>query len=307
VSERGAGSGVRTEGRGPARQERIQREPFGVRLAALVRARGPLCAGIDPHPGLLRDWGLSDDPAGLERFSRTAAAALAGRLAVVKPQSAFFERHGSRGIAVLERLLADIRAAGALALLDVKRGDIGSTAAAYADAYLDPAGPLAADAVTASPYLGVGALQPMIDAARATGAGVFVLALTSNPEGAQVQRATGPDGRTVAQQVLDLVGGQNAAELARSGGSGALGSLGVVVGATLGDTGHDLSRLAGPILAPGLGAQGGTVADLPRVFGAALPAVLPAVSRELLRHGPDEAALRVAADRLAGELAALSG
>jgi orotidine-5'-phosphate decarboxylase len=269
--------------------------PFGARLRAAVAAHGPLCAGIDPHPGLLRDWGLGDDVAGLERFARTAVDALAGAVAVVKPQSAFFERFGSRGIAVLERVLADARAAGAIVLLDVKRGDIGSTVTAYADAYLDPASPLGADAVTASPYLGFGALRPLLDTARRHGRGVFVLALTSNPEGAAVQRAIAMDGRTVAQHVLDAAAAENTAEFAAHGG---LGSVGVVVGATVGAGGHDLTRLRGPILAPGVGAQGAALADLPAAFGPVLPNVLPSVSRDLLRHGPDPVRLRHAAERL---------
>ncbi len=110
-------------------------------------------------------------------------------MSVVKPQSAFYERFGSRGIAVLERVVAESRAAGALVLLDVKRGDIGSTSQAYADAYLDPAAPLACDAVTLSPYLGFGSLDPFVDTARRHGAGLFVLALTSNKEGPEVQHA----------------------------------------------------------------------------------------------------------------------
>jgi orotidine-5'-phosphate decarboxylase len=265
-----------------------------------VAARGPLVVGIDPHLPLLRDWGLSEDVAGLERFALTVVDALADRVAVLKPQSAFFERFGSRGIAVLERVLAATRAAGALALLDVKRGDIGSTMAGYAGAYADPASPLAADALTASPYLGFGSLRPLLDSAYAAGAGVFVLALTSNPEGAAVQRATGPDGRTVAQGVLDGVAEVNAAELAGTGGP--LGSVGVVVGATTAGHGHRLDHLRGPILAPGLGAQGAGAADLPAVFGAALPDVLPAVSREVLGRGPGVAGLRAAADRIATEV-----
>jgi len=121
-------------------------ETFGERLHRAVRERGPLCVGIDPHPALLRDWGLSDDVAGLERFARTVVEALADRVAVLKPQSAFFERFGSPGIHVLESIIRQLREAGALALLDVKRGDIGSTMAAYAGAYLAPylAGPDAA-------------------------------------------------------------------------------------------------------------------------------------------------------------------
>src|SRR5262249_50706398 len=149
--------------------------------------RGPLCVGIDPHASLLADWGLGDDPAGLERFALTVVEALADRVAVLKPQSAFFERFGSRGIAVLERAVALAREAGALVLMDAKRGDIGSTMAAYAAAYLDPASPLASDAVTVSPYLGYGSLRPAVEAARAGGTGIFALALTSNPEGAEVQ------------------------------------------------------------------------------------------------------------------------
>ena len=270
---------------------------FATRLRAAREARGPLCVGIDPHPGLLAAWGLPADVSGLERFSLGVVEALGDRVAVLKPQSAFFERFGSRGIAVLERTLAGIRAAGAIALLDVKRGDIGSTVAGYAAAYLDPASPLCADAVTASPYLGFGSLRPLLDAAAEHGNGVFVLALTSNPEGAEVQRAAGPDGRTVAQSVLDAVAAENA---------GGTGSVGVVVGATLRDHGHRLDHLGGPILAPGVGAQGAGIADLPGVFGAALPGVLPSVSREVLGAGPDPSGLRAAADRFRTESARLS-
>ncbi|MFL6128693.1 MAG: orotidine-5'-phosphate decarboxylase [Mycobacteriales bacterium] len=285
---------------GPGAPRAPATAPFGERLSAAVATRGALVVGIDPHLPLLRDWGLPEGVAGLERFALTVVEALADRVAVLKPQSAFFERFGSRGVAVLERVLAGIRAAGALAVLDVKRGDIGSTMAGYAGAYTDPASPLAADALTASPYLGFGSLRPLLGSAYAYGAGVFVLALTSNPEGGSVQRATGPDGRTVAQRVLDDVAEANAAELAVTGGP--LGSVGAVVGATLHGHGHRLDHLRGPILAPGLGAQGASAADLPAVFGAALPDVLPAASREVLGNGPDLGRLRAAAARLAAEV-----
>src|SRR5262249_16424963 len=141
---------------------------FGARLGRLVGMRGPLCAGIDPHPELLRVWGLSDDVSGLERFALGAGEALAPVGALVKPQSGCFERHGARGIAVLERVLAAARDTGALVLLDVKRGDIGSTMAGYAEAYLSDGAPLSADAITVSPYLGVGALDPAFDLASRT-------------------------------------------------------------------------------------------------------------------------------------------
>ncbi|MFX0594906.1 orotidine-5'-phosphate decarboxylase [Melissospora conviva] len=273
-------------------------ETFGARLDRVVRERGPLCVGIDPHPALLARWGLPDDVTGLERFTRIVTEAIGDRVAVVKPQSAFFERFGSRGIAVLESNIRQLRAAGALVLLDVKRGDIGSTVAAYATAYLDPSSSLYVDAVTASPFLGVGALAPMFETAAAGGGGVFVLALTSNPEGAQVQRAVTADGRTVAQTVIDEISQLNA-------GAEPLGSFGLVVGATIGDTGHDLSAVNGPLLAPGLGAQGASASDLARVFGTSLPAVLPSYSREVLSAGPDPAALRAAADRILAECRAV--
>jgi len=265
-------------------------ETFGRRLYDVIEKRGPLCVGIDPHPGLLARWGLSDDVAGLERFARTVVEALADRVAVLKPQSAFFERYGSQGIGILESTIRQSREAGALVLLDVKRGDIGSTMAAYASAYLDPASSLSADAITVSPYLGVGSLQPAFETAAANGAGVFVLALTSNPEGPAVQHAVTASGKTVAQTVIDEISQLNA-------GVEPLGSFGLVVGATIGDTGHDLSEVNGPLLAPGLGAQGGTPADLRTVFGKSVRNVLPSYSREVLAAGPSVAGLRDAAER----------
>ncbi len=271
-------------------------EPFGTRLWNAVEAHGPLCVGIDPHSSLLGSWGLPDDAEGAERFGRTVVEALAGRVPVVKPQSAFFERFGSAGVVALERTVADARAAGLLVLMDVKRGDIGTTAAAYAQAYLDPASSLCADALTVSPYLGFGSLSPFLDAAATHGGGVFVLALTSNPEGPQVQHArTTPDqgGRTVAGTMLAAVAATNA-------GSSPQGSVGVVVGATIGDTNEDLA-INGPLLVPGLGAQGGSADDLRRIFGPVARHVLPSVSREILGAGPDVGGLADAASR-AGDL-----
>ena len=272
---------------------------FGARLRAAMAERGPLCAGIDPHASLLRAWGLSDDVAGLETFALTAAEALAPVCAAVKPQSAFFERFGSRGIAVLEETIRICRSQGAQLVLDVKRGDIGSTAQGYADAYLDQSSPIAVDAITVSPFLGFGSVRPMIDTARAHGAGLFVLALTSNPEGAEVQHARTANGETVAGAVLRQLAEANA-------GESPLGSLGAVVGATIAPPEESLA-INGPLLAPGVGAQGGDAESLKRVFGDALPNVLASSSREILSAGPDAGALRAAAERAAGELAALVG
>jgi len=263
---------------------------FGSRLTEAIEGRGRLCVGIDPHPALLDAWGLTDSAFGLEKFAMTAVEAFAGACAVVKPQSAFFERHGSVGIEILERVIAGCREQGALVLLDVKRGDIGSTVQAYADAYLDPSSPLAVDAVTASPFLGVGSLDPLLDTALAHDAGVFVLALTSNPEAPQVQHALTPDGRTVAAQVLDAVASRNA-------DADGPGSVGAVVGATI-EAPADITEASfdinGPLLVPGIGAQGGTVDDVRRIFGSASRHVLPSSSREILGAGPDRARLHEA-------------
>jgi len=275
-------------------------ETFGKRFVEAIGKRGPLCVGIDPHPALLARWGLSDDIAGLERFARTVVEALADRVAVIKPQSAFFERFGSRGIGILESTIRQSREAGSLVLLDVKRGDIGSTMVAYSSAYLDPLSPLCADAITLSPYLGVGSLQPAFDLAAANGAGVFVLALTSNPEGPTVQHAVTASGKTVAQTVIDEISQLNK-------GSEPLGSVGLVVGATTGSSGHDLSEVNGPLLAPGLGAQGATPADLRSVFGENLRNVLPSYSREVLAAGPGVVELRAASDRAADACRAALG
>jgi orotidine-5'-phosphate decarboxylase len=272
------------------------RAPFGARVTTAVSLRGPLCVGVDPHPSLIDAWGLPGTAAGLERFAMTCVEALAGDIAVLKPQSAFFEAHGSAGIAVLERFIVAAREAGAMVLLDVKRGDIGSTMAAYAAAYLAEGAPLAVDAITVSPYLGFGSLDPALDLAEQTGRGVFVLALTSNPEGSTVQRATGAADRSVAQGIVDEAATRNA-------GASPLGPVGVVIGATVGRTELDLTSLNGTILAPGFGAQGGTLADLRKVFGASLRHVLPSSSREILRQGPDVTALRDEARRVRDTLA----
>jgi len=261
---------------------------FGQRLTAAISERGRLCVGIDPHPELLDAWGLDGSVAGLAEFARICVDALGGEMAVLKPQSAFFEAYGSAGIRVLEDTIACAQAAGALVLLDVKRGDIGSTMAAYARAYLGDGSPLAADAVTLSPYLGFGSLQPALELAQATGRGVFVLARTSNPEGAVVQQAT-VEGRSVAQAMIDVAAVRNA-------GAEPLGSVGVVVGVTT-EEGLDLRQLNGPVLAPGLGAQGATPDDYRRVFGGTGNLVLPSTSRDVLRHGPNVDALRDAARR----------
>lgn len=235
----------------PQPQPQPGRQPFGGRLVDHIAEWGPLCVGIDPHPHLLSEWGLADTADGLRTFSLSVLDAAADRCAAVKPQSAFYERHGSAGIAVLEEVLAGCRVRGLLSVLDAKRGDIGSTMGGYAEAYLQDGAPLAADSITLSPYLGYGSLRPALDLAARTGRGVFVLGLTSNPEGAEVQLAGEP---TVVSRLLEQVAHDNA-------GAEPCGHVGLVVGATLPRTpaelGLDLAGAGAPVLTPGVGAQGG--------------------------------------------------
>ncbi len=270
---------------------------FGVRLAEAKARRGPLCLGIDPHPDLLRAWDLPTTPDGLAAFCDICVDAFSG-FAVVKPQVAFFEAYGAAGFAVLERTIAALRAAGVLVLADAKRGDIGSTMAAYAAAWAGDS-PLAADAVTASAYLGFGSLRPLLEAAAAHDRGVFVVAASSNPEGATVQRATF-DGRTVSQLIVD-----QAAVVNRSATGSEPGYVGVVVGATVFEA-PDVSELGGPVLVPGLGVQGGRPEELGGLGGAAPGQLLPAVARGVLRAGPDVSELRAAGERMLDTVAYLS-
>lgn len=257
---------------------------FGERLRERAAERGRLCVGIDPHAGLLQDWGLANDIAGLREFSRRCVDAFADTACVVKPQVAFYERFGSAGYAVLEETLAALRDAGALVIADAKRGDIGSTMEGYASAWLDPDSPLHADAVTVAPYLGLGALKPAIAAAEQNGAGVFVLAATSNPEAVELQSFQ-QAGVSLAQHVVDYCRDFNQNRSAAV--------LGIVVGATVSSP-LDLGGFNGPILMPGVGAQGGTVADIARITADATEWSFPNVSRSVLSAGPDVSDLRKA-------------
>lgn len=265
-------------------------ETFGARLHQLSQDRGRLCVGIDPHPSLLIDWGLPLTADGLRTFAQTCVEAFGDIATMVKPQVAFFEAFGSVGFQVLEETQAALAARGTLVLADAKRGDIGSTMAAYAMAWLDKDAPLAADAVTVSPYLGFGALQPAFDRAERNGKGVFVLAATSNPEGMAVQANTNADGVALAQQIVDAAAAANSAH----GASGQPGNLGVVVGATLADAPR-LDQLNGAVLMPGVGAQGAGPADVARLAAGVEALAVPNISRGILRVGPGVATLRASA------------
>lgn len=260
------------------------------RLNDACAERGSLCVGLDPHPGLLDSWGLPNDVQGAEKLARETIAATGDLVAVYKPQAAFFECFGAAGYAALERVLSDIKAAGALSILDVKRGDIGSTMSAYARAFFGTDAPLPADAITLSPFLGFESLRPALDLAKQNDCGVYVLCRTSNPEGGAVQLAHAGDQRSIAQSIVDA-----AASEAQQAGTA---YVGLVIGATLTELDVDLSSFEGSILAPGVGAQGGTILGLARLFGESTAQLLPSVSRQVLAAGPDPAALRQAVDTI---------
>ncbi|HVB91744.1 MAG TPA: orotidine-5'-phosphate decarboxylase [Acidimicrobiales bacterium] len=277
-------------------------ESFGARVAPAVAVTGPLCAGVDPSGDLLREWGLGDDAGGLRAFCRICVEAFAGTVGVIKPQVAFFERHGSAGMAELEMLIREAGQAGLIVIADAKRGDIDSTAAAYAEAWLAQGSPLAADAVTVHPYLGLAALAPLINLAGRSGRGVIVVARSSNPEGRALQEAVTAGGPSVEDALLAEISGWNQC------GAVPPGTVGAVIGATLPRSQFPLDQLGGVIVAPGLGAQGARPADVADRFAGCAPgSVLASTSRALLAHGPDPAVLRKAAADLQGELATLMG
>lgn len=257
-------------------------ESFGTRLQQRVAERGQLCVGIDPHLSILERWDLPQTVEGLAECARIMVNATAESVAVVKPNSAAFEAFGAAGIAVLERTIADLRAGGALVLLDAKRGDIGATMEDYARAYLHDGAPLAVDALTVNPFLGMDALAPAMDCARQNGRGLYFLCRTSNPDGGQVQTAWAGK-YSVATRIVQEVMEANRPD--------AFGPFGLVVGATLPSLDVDLSEFNGSILSPGIGAQGATLDDARTLFGDVFGKVLPAVSRAIMHAGPDVGAL----------------
>ncbi|WP_344792191.1 orotidine-5'-phosphate decarboxylase [Gryllotalpicola daejeonensis] len=278
---------------------------FGGVLGSALEAFGPLCVGIDPHDFLLEEWGLPSSAAGVREFGLRAVDAAAGRAGIVKPQVAFFERFGSAGYAALEEVLRAARTAGLITIADAKRGDIDTSLAGYTEAWLTPGSPLEADAVTINPFQGVGSLESAMEYAADNGKGIFVLAATSNPEAAGLQSARVAS-VTVSRAIIDGVSAFNAGRA----GEGPIGSIGVVLGATvdftaLGVDVHTPHSPALPVLAPGFGHQGAKATDVRRLFGALAPFTLVSESRSLLQAGPR--GLATAIDARAAELRAALG
>jgi orotidine-5'-phosphate decarboxylase len=267
---------------------------FADRLALEVERKGaPLCIGLDPDPALMPE-GL-----GLVEFCRGIVDAVAEVAVAVKPQAAFFEAQGADGWAALTEVCRYAREAGLLVIADAKRGDVPSTARAYAAAFA----PLA-DAVTVNPYLGLDSLEPFL---AHDGLGVLVLLKTSNPGSADLQDLPLEDGRPFWQHVAGLVDRLGEEHVGACG----LSSVGAVVGAThpeLLETARSLLPQA-VLLLPGVGAQGGRLEDLSAAFGAGPASALPSASRSVLyadRGAGWQQAAAAEAERLAGELRAVA-
>jgi orotidine-5'-phosphate decarboxylase len=269
---------------------------FVTRFAAVRSRYGPLALGLDPSGLVLDAWGIGDSPDGVDRFADIALEAAAGTVGLVKLQAAFYERHGWQGFRTLQRLISEARSAGLLVIVDAKRGDVGTTNDAYAEAYLGAGAPLAADALTVHPYLGVGAMGTLVSRAQQAGSCLLVVTRSSNPEGRDIQSAAARSGCTVEQDLLTAIGRMNA-RLA----PGEIGPVGAVIGPTYLDPALDLAAAGGIFLAPGVGMQGATPGDVAQVFAACPDRVIPSASRSLLAGGPDVARLRDAARRLADE------
>lgn len=282
---------------GPGCETEAVADSFPARFRAVRSRLGPLVWGLDPSASLLERWGLGDSPDGLDRFADLALDAAAGSVGLVKPQSAFFERHGWRGVRTLARLVGDARRAGILVIVDAKRGDIGSTNEAYAETYIGKGAPIEADALTVQPYLGLGAMGAFFSRAHQAGSCVLVVTRSSNPEGRAVQAAVTGTGTTVEATLLDHIGRLNATL-----SPGAIGPVGAVVAAIPEAPVLDLVAPHALYLAPGVGAQGATPADIARAFASCPDRVMPSASRSLLSTGPDPVRLGHAIRALAGEL-----
>lgn len=231
---------------------------FADRFLAATRVHGPLCVGIDPHPGRIPELFGGDTPDGLERWGIAVIEAAAGRTGVVKPQVALFERHGWQGMKALARVCGAAKDAGLIVLADAKRGDIGSTAEGYAAAYLAADAPFACDALTINPYMGLDTIEPHVRVAEASGKGVIVLARTSNP-GSSDYQARDLEGAPLFARVVESLAPMITRLQGKSGWSGLM----LVTGATGPDEAKTLRALAPKalFLVPGYGAQGAGASD----------------------------------------------
>ncbi len=275
-------------------------DSFAARFGEVRTRFGPLAWGLDPSGAILEAWGLGDTPEGLDRFAEITLEAASGTVGLVKLQSAFYERHGWQGLRTLQRLINDAQSAGLLVIVDAKRGDVGTTNDAYAEAYLGADAPFGADALTVHPYLGLGAMGAFVSRAHEARSCLLVVVHSSNAEGRSIQSAATVSGRSVEEDLLVAIG-----ELNSHLAPGEIGPIGAVIGPPLEDRAVDLAAANGIFLAPGVGMQGATPADVAKDFAACPQRVIPSASRSLLVNGPDVARLGDAASVLGSEFCEL--
>lgn len=259
---------------------------FSNKLERAFDSKGQLCVGIDPHDELLVENGFSLDVEGLKEFSFSMLEQLTDSVSIIKPQVAFFEKYGPGGFLVLQELLSEASRRGFLVIVDAKRGDIGTTMQAYADAWLAKDAPFICDALTVSPYLGVDSLSDAAAVAAERGKALFVLSATSNPEASDLQKAQVATG-TVASMVWNQVAELNSV-IAQSASK--YGNIGVVLGATTNPAEFKIElktsdKLKTPILAPGFGAQGAKLSEARLIYGDSADQVIFSISRSALREG----------------------
>jgi orotidine-5'-phosphate decarboxylase len=275
---------------------------FGSKLEKVFADFGQLCVGIDPHETLLEEWGLENSADGVDYFANKVIDAAAGRVGIIKPQVSFFERFGSAGFEVLERVTHRAHDAGLIVIADAKRGDIGSTMEAYLEAWLGRRSPFYADTLTVSPFLGLESTTSLLADYLERGRGVIALVATSNPEGASVQLSE-TAGESISSQIWNKIGQLNSVV---AGPGDKFGAIGAVIGATLKMSrfGLDLAQpgVKTPILAPGFGAQGAELGDIRAIFGEASQQVIASVSRSVLSAGAEGVACAI--ERSVDELAA---
>ena len=274
-------------------------ESFSKKVESVFSKYGQLCVGLDPHSELLEAEGLPDTVEGARSFSFQLLDQLDDVIGIIKPQVAFYERFGSKGFAVLEEVCSEATKRGFLVIADAKRGDIGSTMSAYAEAWLGKASPFVVDALTVSPYLGTGALSSAISLASERGKGLFVLCATSNAEGKGIQQSTS-NGQTVAAAVANEIEALNRVS---AQAKTKFGTAGLVIGATVNlkeygvDTLNTSEHYKSLILAPGFGAQGASLSAAKTIFGSNADNVIYTVSRSALRNGLDQTRQTITSDK----------
>ena len=275
-------------------------DSFATRFAAVRSRFGPLAWGLDPSGSILEAWGVGDTPSGLDRFADIAVGSGQWDRGVGQAPVSLLRAARLAGNPNPPAPHHRGRNAGLLVIVDAKRGDVGTTNDAYAEAYLGPDAPLSADALTVHPYLGLAAMSGFVDRAHESGSCLLVVIRSSNPEGRSIQSAKADAGRTVEEDLLLGIG-----ELNARFAPGGIGPIGAVVGPVQFEPSLDLTAAHAIFLAPGVGAQGATASDVADIFSACPDRVIPSASRSLLAGGPHVARLRETTGTLAEEFRSL--